>query len=165
MNRSIIIRPMKREDGNFVMDIYQQGIDTNIATFQTECPTYGEWDSGHLNDCRFVAELNGNIVGWIALSATSKREVYHGVVEVSIYINTNYRNQGIGLILMNRLIVESEKLGYWTLYSSVIEENKASITLHKKSGFREIGYREKIAQDRFGKWHNTILFEKRSNRN
>lgn len=162
MNDKIIIREMVSGDWEFVKDIYQQGLDSNIATFQTTCPTYEEWNLGHLSDCRFVAVIQDKIVGWISLSSTSKREVYRGVVEVSIYVNSHYSKQGIGTKLMEQLIKESQEKGYWSLYSSIIEENVASITLHLKSGFRKIGYREKIAKDRFGNWHNTILFERRS---
>lgn len=162
MKDTILIREMVSNDWEQVKAIYQQGLDCNIATFQTLCPNYEEWDLGHLEDCRFVAVLNNNIVGWIALSATSKREVYKGVVEVSVYVDSHYSKQGVGTQLMEQLIKESESKGYWSLYSSVIEENMASIALHIKSGFRKIGYREKIAKDRFGNWHNTILFEKRS---
>lgn len=162
MNNLITIRQMNPEDWNSIKDIYEQGLDSNISTFQTDCPSYEEWDSGHLEDCRLVAILDERIVGWIALSPTSKREVYRGVVEVSIYVDSSYSKQGIGSTLMNHLVKESEKKGYWSLYSSVIEENAASLSLHMKCGFRKIGYRERIAKDRFGNWHNTILFEKRS---
>jgi phosphinothricin acetyltransferase len=162
MKDTILIREMVSNDWEQVKEIYHQGLDCNIATFQTTCPNYEEWDLGHLEDCRFVAVIGNKIVGWIALSATSKRAVYKGVVEVSIYVDSHASKQGVGTKLMEHLIKDSESKGYWSLYSSVIEENMASIALHTKSGFRKIGYREKIAKDRFGNWHNTILFEKRS---
>jgi phosphinothricin acetyltransferase len=162
ISKSIMIREFKPDDWNYVKAIYQQGLDLNIATFQTECPTFDEWDKGHLEDCRFVADYDGKIIAFAVLSPTSKREVYRGVVEVSIYLDLQYTKLGVGTQLINYLIDAAERNGYWSLYSSVIEENVASIALHKKCGFREIGFRDKIAKDRFGNWHNTILFERRS---
>lgn len=157
-----IIREFQDYDWSDVMRVYQQGLDLNIATFQTECPSFEVWNERHSKDCRFVADWNGKVVGFIVIAPTSVREVYKGVVEVSIYVDLNCAGKGIGKALMTHLIAESEKLGYWTLYSSVIEENKASIALHEACGFRRIGFREKIAKDRFGVWHNTINFEKRN---
>ncbi|MFA9377254.1 MAG: N-acetyltransferase family protein [Lachnotalea sp.] len=162
MIESLIIREFRPDDWNYIKDIYQQGLDTNIATFQTECPTFDDWDSGHLQDCRFVAVFDGKVIAFVVLSPTSKREVYRGVVEVSIYLDLQYTKLGIGTKLFNHLIKAAERNGYWSLYSSIIDKNVASIALHKKCGFREIGFREKIAKDRFGNWHNTILLERRS---
>lgn len=161
-NTSITIRDLNQSDWNDIKDIYQQGLDLNIATFQTECPNFEEWDNGHLADCRFGAVYENKLVGFAVLSPTSKREVYKGVVEVSVYIDSSFKNKGIGTRLLKHLINETEQKGYWTLYSGIIEENTASIALHQACGFRKIGYREKIAKDRFGNWHNTVLFERRS---
>lgn len=162
MNDLITIRDFKKSDWTYVKEIYQQGLDSNIATFQTVCPSFEEWDEGHLKDCRFVALYNDKVVGFAVLSPTSKREVYRGVVEVSIYLDTQFKNNGIGTLLLNHLIDDSEKRGFWSLYSSIIEENIGSIALHAKCGFKKVGYRENIAKDRLGNWHNTILFERRS---
>ncbi|MFA9463123.1 MAG: N-acetyltransferase family protein [Velocimicrobium sp.] len=161
-NSLLTIRKLTQNDWIFVKDIYQQGLDLNIATFQTICPSFEEWNNGHLPDCRFVAVYEGEVVGFAVLSPTSKRDVYHGVVEVSIYLDIQHTGQGIGTKLFSYLINAAEEKKYWSLYSSIIEENTASIALHQKCGFRKIGYREKIARDRFGNWHNTLLFERRS---
>lgn len=158
----IEIRDFRPEDWPLVKAIYQQGLDLNIATFQTECPTFEAWDRGHLDDCRFVAVHKGTVVAFAVLSPTSTREVYRGVVEVSIYLDPQYSRMGIGTKLLTHLVEQAQRQGYWSFYSSIIEENSASLSLHRKCGFREIGYRENIARDRFGTWHNTVLFELRS---
>ena len=80
---------------------------------------------------------------------------------VSIYIDNKYQGSGIGTKLLKKLCNESEKRGYWCLYVAIFSINRPSIELHKKCGFREIGYRERIAKDRFGKWQNTVLMERR----
>ena len=156
------IRPMEPGDWAAVSRIYQAGMDTNISTFQTECPSYEEWDKAHLQDCRLAAVLNGEVVGWTALTAVSSRCVYAGVAEVSIYVDPAHKRKGIGEALLKALLPLSENEGYWTLQSGIMQDNAASIRLHEKCGFRMVGYREKIGRDRFGQWRNTVLMERRS---
>lgn len=153
---------MKSSDWEQVKNIYLEGIKTGIATFQTEAPTWENWDKGHLNSCRLVARSVNNILGWVALSPTSSRDCYKGVVEVSIYVGEKYKGQGIGTALLRNLIKQSEENGIWTLHCAIIRENSASITMHKKCGFREIGIREKVAKMDNGVWHDVVLMERRS---
>lgn len=153
---------MLPSDWDDIKLIYKNAIDEGISTFQTECPSFEEWDSSHIKDCRFVLTVGGEIAGWCALSQTSSREAYRGVVEVSIYFKNIYRGQGFGTKLLKHLCAESEAHGYWCLYSSIFSINDASIRLHEKCGFRRIGYRENIARDRFGVWRDTVLFERRN---
>jgi L-amino acid N-acyltransferase YncA len=163
MNMEFKLRAMKEEDWNSVVDIYMQGIHTKKATFQTEAPEYEEWDKGHLKTGRFVAvDKQNRIIGWIALSPTSSRCVYKGVVEVSVYISANFRRNNVGYELMNRVIEETEKESIWTLQSGIFAINEASIVLHKKCGFRIVGIREKIGCDSDGIWQDTVLMERRS---
>lgn len=156
------IEEMKDSDWNEVSKIYLEGINTGIATFQNSIPTFEEWDNGHVKTCRLVAKSNDKVLGFAVLSPTSSRCVYRGVAEVSIYIGDNYRGLGIGKALMMNLIKLSEKNNFWTLQSGIIRENTASIELHKKCGFREIGVREKVAKMDNGVWHDTVLMERRS---
>ena len=156
------IRGMKIEDWNTVADIYLQGIRTKKATFQTDIPSYEDWDKSHLYECRLVAiNSNDEVLGWAAISPTSSRPVYQGVVEVSIYISEVSRGKNIGTTLLNTIIQKTEELGIWTLQSGIFEINKASIALHEKCGFRVVGTREKIGCDIDGIWQNTVLMERR----
>ena len=157
-----MIREMRDEDWETVAEIYKQGLEEGTSTFNTECPGFTEWNEGHVKNCRFVFEEEGKVVGWIALSPSSSRCAYKGCVEMSVYVDRNYRGHGVGTALVNTIIREAEKDGYWSIYSAIFSINKASIALHKKCGFREIGYRERIAKDRFGKWQNTTLMEYRA---
>lgn len=159
-----MIREMNEEDWKRVEEIYLQGIEKGTATFNTKCPSYEEWDNGHIDSCRFVYVDDEYVVGWIAISPTSSRCVYKGCVEMSVYVDSNYQGRGIGTKLVAHLLQEAQIRGYWSVYSTVISINTASIALHKKCGFREIGYREKVAKDRFGNWQNTTLFELRLER-
>lgn len=157
----MMIRKMEKTDWSRVKEIYEQSLLKGESTFNIFCPDYKEWDSSHLKDCRYVAEIDDRVVGWIAISPTSSRDAYKGVVEVSIYIDSFHQGCGIGTQLLETLCKQSELYGYWCLYASIFSINTASIHLHKKCGFREIGFRERIAKDRFGRWQNTILMEKR----
>jgi L-amino acid N-acyltransferase YncA len=157
----ISIRHFKSQDWKRVSEIYHQGLLTRIATFETEVPDYDVWIKKFNSNQLWVAQLNNNIVGWAGLQPVSARKVYEGVTEVTIYIHKDFSWKGIGSALMKHLVYESEKAGIWTLHASIFPENAASIKLHLNNGFREIGYREKIAQ-LDGKWRNTVLFERRS---
>jgi len=157
------INKMKNTDWNQVGDIYLEGINTKKATFQTEVPTFEEWNSGHIESCRLVARSDdGVVLGWVALSKTSSRCVYMGVAEVSVYIGEKYRGFGIGKALLKKVIEESEEKGYWTLQSGIIRENEVSIELHKRCGFRIVGIREKIAKMDNKTWHDVVFMERRS---
>lgn len=158
------VRPMTDADWPDVARVYQQGMDTNLATFQTSCPPWAEWDAAHLKECRLVAEAEGAFAGWAALSPVSSRCVYAGVAELSIYIDEAMRKKGAGKALLTALISASEAAGFWTLQSGILAENAASAALHRSCGFRLVGYREKIGQDRFGVWRDTLLMERRSAR-
>jgi L-amino acid N-acyltransferase YncA len=145
----------------FVKKIYDEGIATGHATFQTESPEWNEWNSSHLLQCRFVAMENTRVAGWAALTPVSGRCVYAGVAEVSVYVGTDHRGQGVGKHLLKKLIVESESKNIWTLQAGIFPENEASIKLHNSLGFRQVGYREKIGQMK-GVWRDTVLLERRS---
>ena len=162
MENLIHIDQMLKEDWNQVREIYQEGILTGNATFQKEPPTWEEWDKGHIWECRIVARLDGHVLGWAALSPFSSRCVYAGVAELSIYVGQSSTGKGIGSKLLNTLIVESEQNGYWTLQAGIFPENTASLKLHSKFGFREVGRRERIGK-MDGVWRDTILLERRSN--
>jgi L-amino acid N-acyltransferase YncA len=153
----------KLEYKNFEMlcCIYKQGIDTGIATFQTDVPTWENWNNSHLIFGRIGAFEHNQLIGWASLSPVSSRCVYSGVAEVSVYIHEAHRNKGVGKLLLNELICESEQNNIWTLQSGIFPENKKSIQLHVSCGFRIIGTREKIGFKN-GIWYDNLILERRS---
>ena len=159
------IKVLTTSDWERVRSIYRDGITTGQATFETEAPSWEGWDSSHLPFARLlaVAEENGTVQGWAALSPVSTRSVYAGVAEVSIYVAKDCRGLGLGRKLLEALCAESEKHGIWTLQASMFPENRASVALHRSCGFREVGIRERIGklQDR---WRDTMLMERRSSK-
>ena len=158
---ALSIEPLNKAHWTSVSKIYAQGIKTEIATFETEVPDWDTWNNKHIKTCRFVATQYDIIVGFGVLSPVSKRKVYEGVAEVSVYVDEAYRGQHIGESILNQLIIDSEARDFWTLQAGIFSENIASIELHKKCGFRVIGIREKIGQLN-GKWYDNHLLERRS---
>lgn len=146
-----------------VRAIYEAGIATGNATFQTEAPSWESWDSGHLPSCRLVALANELVVGWAALSPTSPRPVYAGVCEVSVYVAPEARGQGVGRALLQAIIACSESDGRWTLQAGIFPENVGSVALHLGAGFRILGRRERVGRLR-GVWRDVLLLERRSQR-
>jgi phosphinothricin acetyltransferase len=155
------ISALRPEHWPAVKTIYEDGLATGQASFQTSAPSWEEWDRSHLMHSRLVA-LDGDIVaGWAALTAVSGRCVYAGVAEVSVYISTSHRGQGVGKALLDTLITESEANGIWTLQAGIFPENTASIRLHQGAGFRQVGIRQRIGK-MADRWRDTALLEKRS---
>lgn len=156
------IRTMQETDGRRVLEIFRQGIEGQNATFDTTVPTWEAWDINHINTSRFVIEdETNNVVGWCALKPVSNRTCFSGVAEVSIYLDNAIQGKGLGSILLQKLVLDSEEHGFWMLQSGIFPENDASVRLHQKLGFRVVGKREKIAKMN-GTWHDVLLLERRS---
>jgi len=155
------ITNMQSEHWQAVKKIYEEGIATGNATFQTTSPTWEDWNKDHLTTSRLVAVDDNEVVGWAALTPVSGRCVYAGVAEVSVYVAAAARGKGIGNALLQALVKNSEENNLWTLQAGIFPENIASIKLHKTNGFRIIGTREKIGKMN-GVWRDTVLLERRS---
>ena len=156
-----VIEPMTAGDWEQVRAIYEEGIRSGNATFETSAPSWEQWDKAHLPFCRLVARNRGAMVGWAALSPVSARKAYAGVAEASVYVSESAQGKGVGTALQEELTRQSEAHGIWTLQGVVFPENTASLALLKRFGFREVGRRERISQ-LDGRWRDTILLERRS---
>jgi len=156
----VSIRGLRPEDWPAVRGIYEDGIRDGDATFETEIPSWERWDAAH-PELRLVAEREGAVVGWAALSPASSRHAYRGVGEVSVYVAEDARGGGIGRALLEELVRRSELSGYWTLTAGVFPENEASLRLHEACGFREVGVRRGIGESD-GVWRDVVWLERRS---
>ena len=159
--KNMEIRKLSDKHWDQVKIIYQKGIDTGNATFQTNAPSWEEWDNSHLASCRIIMQEDEKVIGWAALTPVSSRCVYAGVAEVSVYVDPAHSGKGVGLTLLNELVRQSETEGIWTLQAGIFPENTASLRIHEKAGFRILGTREKIGKQN-GIWRNTALLERRS---
>ena len=163
MTGAVAVEPMRSGDWEKVREIYREGIATGHATFETEAPTWEQWNATHLPFARLVARRDHEVIGWAALSPVSQRCVYLGVAEVSVYVSQSGRRAGVGRELLHALINESEKNGIWTLQAGMFPENTGSLALHRSCGFREVGRRERIGK-MDGRWRDTLLLERRSHK-
>jgi L-amino acid N-acyltransferase YncA len=156
------LRELRHEDWPAVKAIYEQGIAGGQATFETEAPSWEDWDRSHLEGHRLVALQDGEVIGWAALSPVSERCVYAGVAEDSVYVDASVQGRGVGRALLEELIARSERDGIWTIQTGIFPENEASLELHRRCGFRTVGIRERIGKHH-GVWRDVVFMERRSN--
>jgi L-amino acid N-acyltransferase YncA/DNA-binding transcriptional ArsR family regulator len=156
----VTVRALEPRDWAAVRRIYAEGITTGHATFETEVPDRRDLDRTWLPDHRWVADLDGQVVGWTALRATSTRPVYSGVAESSIYVGDGHRGRGVGTALIHRQVCAADEAGLWTLQTSIFPENRASIALHHSAGYRTLGVRERIGRHH-ETWRDTVFLERR----
>ncbi|MFZ0590834.1 MAG: N-acetyltransferase family protein [Bryobacteraceae bacterium] len=159
----IAVDSMTADDWPAVRAIYLEGIATGNATFERHAPDWEHWNESRLKSPRLVARIDGKIAGWAALTPVSRRKVYAGVAEVSVYVAEQARGRAIGRALLSALVDASENEGIWTLQAGVFPENVASMALHKRAGFRVVGTRERLGCMN-GKWRDVVLMERRSRR-
>ena len=161
MISAISVTSIEDQHWTAIKEIYEQGLATGVATFETQSPSWEQWDKAHLTICRFVAQEADVVVGWIALSPISSRCAYRGVAEVSVYVHVDHRRKGIGKRLLQKAITSSEDNGYWMLQAGIMRANVGSVKLHESVGFRIVGYRERISQIN-DIWIDNLLLERRS---
>jgi L-amino acid N-acyltransferase YncA len=155
------VRELRQEDWPAVKAIFEQGIAGGDATFETEAPTWEDWDRAHLEGHRLVAVQDGNVVGWAALAPVSGRCVYRGVTEDSVYVADSAQGRGVGRSLLEQLIARAERNGIWTIQAGIFPENEASIELHRRCGFRVLGVHERLGKHH-GVWRDVVRMERRS---
>jgi L-amino acid N-acyltransferase YncA len=157
----VAIRPMLPADGHQVLAIYQAGLDTGNAGFETAAPDWQGFDDSRLPDHRFVAVDSTDVLGWIAATPVSGRRVYSGVVEHSVHVHPGSQGHGIGMALLEAFIRSTEAAGIWTIQAGIFPENAGCLRLHQRAGFRTVGTRERFARHH-DRWRDVILLERRS---
>ena len=158
---AVRVRDLVASDWPEVARIFRAGVATRNATFETAVPSWEGWDASHLSDHRLVAEADDAVVGWAALSAVSDRCCYRGVAESSVYVAPGFQGRGVGGSLLRRLVRSAERGGIWTLQAGIFPENRSSVALHVRCGFRVVGVRERLGK-LDGAWRDVLLLERRS---
>ncbi|WP_219413472.1 helix-turn-helix domain-containing GNAT family N-acetyltransferase [Pseudonocardia nigra] len=156
----VTVRALGADDWADVRRIYAEGIATGHATFETEVPDRDDLDAAWLPEHRWVAELDGRVVGWAAAAPVSSRPAYAGVAETAIYVGDGFRGRGVGKALIHRQVTAADDAGLWTLQTSIFPENRAAVALHRSAGFRTLGMRERIGRHH-GVWRDTVFLERR----
>lgn len=157
----VTTRAVTDDDLPAVLAIYDEGLRTRNATFETKLPTARQLRASWLPGMAWVAELGGEVVGWTAITPVSARTCYAGVGESSVYVAEAARGRGVGKALLFAQVVEADAAGIWTLQTSIFPENRASLALHRSAGYRTLAVRTRIAQ-LDGVWRDTVLLERRS---
>ena len=157
----VTTRPVTEADMPVVLAIYEEGLATRNATFETKVPTAKQLRAKWLPEMAWVAELDGEVVGWTAVMPVSGRDCYSGVGETSVYVTESARGRGVGKALLYTQVMEADRAGMWTLQTSIFPENRASLALHHSAGYRTLAVRTRIAQ-LDGVWRDTVLLERRS---
>ena len=160
LNPEPAIRPMRTGDAAAVLAIYQAGLDGGDASFEVTAPDWAGFVASRLPDHRYVA-VDGAVLGWVAVTPVSQREVYAGVVEHSVYVAPAAGGRGVGTALLRRLIESTEAAGIWTIQSGIFPENAGSLRLHQRAGFRVVGTRHRIGRHH-RRWRDVVLLERRS---
>lgn len=159
---TVTVRPLESSDGMKVLAIYAEALKGSDATFETNVPTWTEWQKMHLSAHRFVAfDDPKQILGWAAVGRVSERREYAGVVECYTFVRADVRRTGVGATLLETVIASVEGQGLWTVQAHIFPENEAALGLHQKLGFRLVGTREKVGRHR-GRWRDVQLHERRS---
>ena len=152
---------LRSDDWPAVRAIYEAGIATGNATFETAVPDWPDWDAAHLAEHRLVARQHGRVLGWTALAPVSDRCAYAGVAEDSIYVAPEAQRSGVGRALLEAVVASAERGGIWTVQTGIFPENQASVRLHQACGFRVVGVRERLGR-LHGRWRDVLLLERRS---
>ncbi|WP_374763535.1 GNAT family N-acetyltransferase [Yunchengibacter salinarum] len=139
------------------------GIETGMATFDTEPKSRAAFEQGAMAGCTLVARRDGNVVGWVALWPVSPRACYRGVGEVSVYVDPSAARTGVGAALLGGVQQAAEANGIWTIEAKIFPDNAASLELHDRCGFRRVGVREKMGESG-GRFRDVVILEWRSHR-
>ncbi len=159
----IHIRTAGVDDAAAIVEIYNQGIEDRVATFETELRSE-EAQQAWLQAIAgrypaVIAQIDGEIIGWAAAGPYRVRECYRGIGEFSMYVRRDWRGRGVGDLLIAALVNEAERLGLWKLLSRIFPFNEASRALCRKHGFREVGVYEKHAR-LDGRWLDVVIVER-----
>ena len=154
------LRPLVPDDWPMVAVIYDAGLATGRASFETDVPSWEDWNARQRPSPRVGAVLEGELVGWLAVMSVSRRACYRGVVEHSVYVAAEARGLGVGRALLEHLVAVAPEHGIWTIQTSIMTANEVSLALHASVGFRTVGRRERIAE-RDGRWQDALLLELR----
>ena len=161
VNRATTIRPARPADAAAVAAIYNEGVEGRQSTFETD-PRGPEAFRARMGDRRLpllVAEEEGRVVGWAGLTPYSERPCYAGVAEFSIYIEAPARGRGVGRLLLESLVDESERRGYWKLIGLLFPTNAASVALCRAAGCRVVGTHRRHGQLE-GEWRDVVVVER-----
>nr|WP_321456856.1 N-acetyltransferase family protein [uncultured Cohaesibacter sp.] len=164
-NETVEIRNARLEDIPAIHAIYSYHVMNGLASFEETAPCVAEMGRRFAAIAKskrpyLVATIAGQVVGYGYMSDYRTRVAYRYSLENSIYMHKDHAGKGIGLALLNRLLYEAELLGYRQVISVIgNSENIASIKLHEKAGFENVGTLKSVGF-KFGRWVDSVMMQK-----
>ena len=159
----ITLRRATLDDLPVITEIYNDAVLNTIATFDTQPKTLEEqklWFDEHgLKYPIMVAEIDGKVTGWAALSRWSGRCAYANTAEISVYVSRIHRGEGIGGQLIKEIVAEGQRVGLHTLIARIAGGNEVSIRLHESVGFQHVGIMREVGE-KFGKRIDVYMMQK-----
>tara|TARA_B100000427_G_scaffold327332_1_gene337839 strand:+ start:134 stop:655 length:522 start_codon:yes stop_codon:yes gene_type:complete len=163
MEKGIQIRLAEQKDSEAIREIYNHEVRNSTATFDlVERSTKEQEDWLNERSGAFsvlVAVMSNKIVGFASLSPYKARAAYRTTVEDSIYVNEEFRNQGIAGKLLSHLLEVAESSGFHSVIARIGGANEASIALHQRFDFEIVGTEKEIGR-KFGKWQDVVVMQK-----
>lgn len=160
-----LIRPASEADLEAIAAIYGHHVRNSAATFELEAPDAQEMGRRRADIVQrglpyFVAEVGGKVAGYGYAGAYRPRPAYRFTVEDSLYIHPERIGQGLGRLLLDRLIEACKQQGCRQMVAVIGDSgNAASIGLHERFGFRKVGVLEGVGF-KFGRWVDTVLMQR-----
>ena len=153
-------RPARLADAAAITEIYTQGIEDRVGTFETEPRSVAQIEAWfeHAKAFAAVEDETGQVVGYAVAHPYADRCCYAGIGEFSVYIRRDARGRGVGRLAMSALNDASRAAGLWKLLSRVFPENRASLNLMAWSGFSEIGVHKHHGK-LDGVWRDCVIVE------
>ena len=157
-----MIRQVLIGDAQDIADIYSYFVLHTTVSFETIAPDAEEMEQRIRTisaSCPyFVAEENGQVVGYCYVHPWKERAAYCHTYETTIYLSPDVCHKGIGTQLMNRLIEECRARGFHSLIACITGENRASIRMHEKIGFHQVSDFKEVGR-KFGRWLDVVDME------
>jgi L-amino acid N-acyltransferase YncA len=158
--QGVSVRRAGPADAPGIAEVYNQGIEDRIATFETRVRTAAEieqWLNGR--HPIVVCTREDAVVAFASTSPYRDRACYAGIAEFSVYVARGSRSQGLGRMALDKLIEKAREAGFWKLLSRIFPENEASRRLVASAGFREVGFYQKHGQ-LDGIWKDVVIVER-----
>jgi L-amino acid N-acyltransferase YncA len=158
----IALRLARPDDADALRDIYNVEVTTSTVTFDIVPRTLDEqrqWLTARSGaHAVVVAERDGEVVGFASLSPWRSRPAYSTSVEDSVYVRRDQQGEGIGRLLLERLVEVGRAHGFHAMFARIVGGHRSSVRLHESLGFEVVGTEREVGR-KFGRWLDVVIME------